>query len=101
MTYAPPPRAEIVNTVEQFTKSLAATDPTVRLLIWRSAKKMVREIEPFLPSARLISLDHDLEPQEGELEDPGDEIEVARFLTEGRLYVRLSSTPATARERNG
>jgi hypothetical protein len=54
----------------------------VRLVIWRSAKQMVREIEPFLPSARLISLDHDLEPQEGELEDPGDGIEVARFLAE-------------------
>jgi hypothetical protein len=68
--------------IERFTKSLRAIDPTVRLVIWRSAKKMVREVEPFLPSARLISLDHDLEPQEGELEDPGDGIEVARFLAE-------------------
>jgi hypothetical protein len=72
----------MVNTVEQFTKSLAAIDSTVRLVIWRSATRMVREIEPFLPSARLISLDHDLEPQEGELEDLGDGIEVARFLAE-------------------
>ena len=41
---------------------------------------MIREVEPLLPSARLISLDHDLEPAEGETEDPGDGIDVARFL---------------------
>lgn len=68
--------------IERFTAALRAIDPSLRLVIWRSAKKMVREIEPYLPSARLISLDHDLEPQEGDVEDPGDGIEVARFLAE-------------------
>jgi hypothetical protein len=43
---------------------------------------MIREAEPFLPSARLISLDHDLEPWDGDVEDPGDGIDVAKFLAE-------------------
>jgi hypothetical protein len=68
--------------IERFTESLKAIDPSLRLVIWRSAKRMVREVEPFLASARLISLDHDLEPQEGDEEDPGNGIEVARFLAE-------------------
>jgi hypothetical protein len=66
--------------IERFTACMRAIDPSLRLVIWRSARKMVSEVEPFLPSARLISLDHDLEPQEGDLEDPGDGIDVARFL---------------------
>lgn len=68
--------------LSRFTKSLAMIDPSLRLVIWRSARRMVREVEPYLASARLISLDHDLEPQQGDLEDPGDGIEVARFLAE-------------------
>jgi hypothetical protein len=68
--------------VERFTEALKAIDPTLPLVIWRSARKMIREVEPFLPSARLISLDHDLDPQEGDEEDPGDGIDVARFLAE-------------------
>jgi hypothetical protein len=66
--------------IERFTAVLTVIAPSLPLVIWRSAKKMVREVEPFLPSACLISLDHDLEPQEGDLEDPGDGIDVARFL---------------------
>jgi hypothetical protein len=65
--------------IERFKATLLAIAPTMTLMIWRSAGKMIREIEPFLPSARLISLDHDLEPVEGE-GDPGDGIDVARFL---------------------
>jgi hypothetical protein len=68
--------------IERFTETLKAIDPTLPLVIWRSAKKMIRGLETFLPSARLISLDHDLEPQPGDDEDPGDGIEVARFLAE-------------------
>lgn len=47
---------------------------------------MIREVEAFLPSARLISLDHDLEPWGGDSEDPGEGIDVARFLA-GRAPV--------------
>jgi hypothetical protein len=66
--------------IERFTEALSEVDPSLALVIWRNARKMVREVESFLPAARLISLDHDLEPQAGDLEDPGDGIEVARFL---------------------
>jgi hypothetical protein len=45
---------------------------------------MIREVEPYLPAARLIPLDHDLEPAGGQAEDPGDGIDVARFLAERR-----------------
>ncbi|MDR3619001.1 MAG: hypothetical protein P4L85_06585 [Paludisphaera borealis] len=68
--------------IERFTAVLTSIAPTLQLIVWRSARTMVREVRPFLASARLISLDHDLEPQDGEVEDPGDGIEVARFLAE-------------------
>jgi hypothetical protein len=66
--------------IERFTESVRVIDPSLRLVIWRSARTMVDEVERFLPFARLISLDHDLEPADGESEDPGDGIDVARFL---------------------
>ena len=50
---------------------------------------MVREVEPFLSAARLISLDHDLEQAEGETEKPGDGIEVARFLAKRPRVCRV------------
>lgn len=68
--------------IERFTETLKVIAPSVRLVVWRSAKTMIREVDAFLPSARLISLDHDLEPQEGDDEDPGDGVEVAKFLAE-------------------
>jgi hypothetical protein len=66
--------------VARFTATLRALDPTLRLLVWRDARAMIREVEAFLPGARLISLDHDLEPAAGETADPGDGLEVAKFL---------------------
>jgi hypothetical protein len=66
--------------IERFTAVLKAIAPSLPLTIWRNARRMIREVDPFLPSARLISLDHDLEPQEGDEEDPGDGIDVARYL---------------------
>lgn len=65
--------------IERFTATLHAIAPSMPLVVWRSAGRMIREFEPFLLSARLISLDHDLDPVEGE-GDPGDGIDVARFL---------------------
>jgi hypothetical protein len=65
--------------IDRFTATLRAIDPSLPLKVWRSARQMIPEIEPCLPAARLISLDHDLEPVEGE-DDPGDGIDVARFL---------------------
>ena len=66
--------------IRGFTATLHVIDPAIRLVIWRNARKMIREFESYLPSARLISLDHDLEPQEGDDEDPGDGMVVAKFL---------------------
>src|SRR5262249_40879789 len=66
--------------VQRFTATLQVIDPALRLLVWRSAKQMIREVLPYLSDARVISLDHDLEPLEGEREDPGDGLEVVKFL---------------------
>jgi hypothetical protein len=68
--------------INRFMATLQAIDPTLRLVVWRNAWKMIREVEAFLPSARLISLDHDLEPVEGDEDDPGDGIDVAKFLAD-------------------
>jgi hypothetical protein len=66
--------------IERFTAARKAIAPSMPLVVWRSATRMLREVESFLPTACLISLDHDLEPCEGETADPGDGIDVARFL---------------------
>jgi hypothetical protein len=66
--------------IGRFQATLLTVAPSLPLKVWRSARQMIREVEPFLPAARLISLDHDLEPAEGDEEDPGDGIDVARFL---------------------
>ncbi len=50
----------------------------VELVIWRDARRMIAEVREFLPSARLISLDHDLEPESET--DPGDGLDVAKHL---------------------
>jgi hypothetical protein len=66
--------------IERFKAILADIAPSLPLRVWRSAGRMIREVEPFLSAARLISLDHDLERAEGDADDPGDGIDVARFL---------------------
>jgi hypothetical protein len=65
--------------VRRFTEALRSIDPGLPLLVWRDAKAMVREVGQHLPTARLISLDHDLEPLDGG-PDPGDGLEVVKFL---------------------
>jgi hypothetical protein len=66
--------------IRRFTATLQDIDPALRLVMWHNAWKMIRELDTFLPSARLISLDHDLAPEEGSEEDPGDGMVVAKFL---------------------
>jgi hypothetical protein len=46
--------------VQRFTAALHSIDPVLKLKVWRNAWIMMRELEEFLPLARLISLDHDL-----------------------------------------
>jgi hypothetical protein len=65
--------------VRRFAETLRAIEPGLPLVVWRDARVMVREAGPHLSAARLISLDHDLEPADGG-PDPGDGLDVARFL---------------------
>jgi hypothetical protein len=65
--------------VQRFTATLRAIAPAMPLLVWRDAGAMTREVGPHLAAARLLSLDHDLEPPDGG-PDPGDGLEVVRFL---------------------
>jgi hypothetical protein len=57
--------------IERFAATLRRVDPALELRVWRNAWNMIREVERFLPGACLISLDHDLDPEEGSLADPG------------------------------
>src|SRR5262245_33756622 len=66
--------------LQRFSAVLRAVDPALEVRFWRSAKQMVQEVRSYLPSARLISLDHDLDRWEGDADDPGDGFQVAKFL---------------------
>lgn len=43
---------------------------------------MIADLTAAFPAVRLISLDHDLERAEGAVTDPGEGLEVAKFLAE-------------------
>jgi hypothetical protein len=64
----------------RFAAAVRAIDPNLPLLTWRSAHRMIAEVAPLLPHARLISLDHDLDPWDNDPPDPGDGVAVAKFL---------------------
>ncbi len=68
--------------IRRFTATSRSVDPSLHLVVWRDARKMIAELGDYLPSARLISLDHDLEPDEGQEDDLGDGVMVAKFLAE-------------------
>lgn len=68
--------------VERFTAALRRADPSLHLVVWRSARRMLGELADRLPTARLISLDHDLEPDPADPVDPGDGLDVARWLAD-------------------
>lgn len=65
--------------LERFARVLHGINPELTLKVWRDAHAMIREIAQCLPSAALISLDHDLEPELG-CPDPGDGYMVAQWL---------------------
>src|ERR1043165_2984548 len=50
--------------LQRFATTLQRIDPALEVRIWRNAWTMIREIEPLLPLTRIISLDHDLDPEE-------------------------------------
>jgi hypothetical protein len=66
--------------LRRFPAVLQKIAPTREVRTWRSARRMVQEIEAYLPAARLISLDHDLEPCQEDPHDPGDGINVVKCL---------------------
>ena len=66
--------------LRRFAAVVRSIDPGLPLVTWRSAHRMIAEVAPLLPRARLISLDHDLEPEPG-APDPGDGYMVAKWLT--------------------
>jgi hypothetical protein len=65
--------------VKRFTEAAKSLESTHPLKVWGNAKVMIRELESYLYEAKLISLDHDLESDEGG-DDPGDGLEVVKFL---------------------
>jgi hypothetical protein len=66
--------------VLRFTRALRAIDRSLAMRVWRSAWDMSREVDAYLANARLISLDHDLDPPPGETSDPGDGLAAVRAL---------------------
>ena len=49
--------------IERFTEALRRVAPEMELRLWRDAGKMLEEMPALLPKVRLISLDHDLDPE--------------------------------------
>lgn len=66
--------------LRRFAAAVRSIDPDLPLVTWRSAHRMIAVVAPLLPRARLISLDHDLDPWDGDPADPGDGVAVAKFL---------------------
>jgi hypothetical protein len=64
---------------ERFAAVLQTIEPALPVRSWRDAHAMIREAGPLLASSRLISLDHDLEPELGE-PDLGDGYLVVKWL---------------------
>lgn len=65
----------------RFEATWQKISPDQPIKFWRDAHVMMREAGAWLPSATLISLDHDLEPLPGD-PDPGDGVMVAKWLVE-------------------
>jgi ADP-ribosylglycohydrolase len=63
-----------------FQAAVATLGPDFELKIWRDAPSMMAECEAFFPATTLISLDHDLNPMPGAMNDPGTGMDVANFL---------------------
>lgn len=65
--------------LERFAATLRRLDTSLALHVWRDAHLMIREAGSLLGTARLICLDHDLEPEPGAA-DPGDGLMVVKWL---------------------
>lgn len=65
--------------IEAFRRVAARVAPGMDVVVWSDARAMIREVGDRLEACRLISLDHDLYAPPGS-PDPGDGLEVAKFL---------------------
>jgi ADP-ribosylglycohydrolase len=65
-----------------FERAISELGNDFELKLWRDAPSMIAECEQFFPSAALISLDHDLNPQPGATTDPGTGMDLAIFLAD-------------------
>ncbi|RYD67427.1 MAG: hypothetical protein EOP84_30525 [Verrucomicrobiaceae bacterium] len=65
--------------VRAFEAAVATLEDT-RLVLWCDARVMIRDLPGLLPTASLISLDHDLLPQRGIPANPGSGLDVCEFL---------------------
>lgn len=70
--------------LRRFKAAVHCIDPLLELRAWRNAHLMIREVTSFLPRARLLSLDHDLEPDDSDSTDPGTGWDVTQFLARQR-----------------
>jgi hypothetical protein len=66
--------------IRRFSTAIERFAPGMSVRIWNDAHRMAREVDRYLESARLISLDHDLESQTGDPDDLGDGVIVAKAL---------------------
>jgi len=72
--------------IERFRSTWQLIAPNQAMHIWRDAHAMIREAGKWLPSATLISLDHDLEPSPGAT-DPGDGVMLVKWLVSQSIVV--------------
>lgn len=72
--------------IQRFRETWRLIAPHEEIRIWRDAHAMIREAGEQLPSATLISLDHDLE-RLPDAADPGDGVMVVKWLTSQPLIV--------------
>lgn len=86
--------------IRRFRKALRRIEFEGEVRIWRDAYRMAGEVGDVLPQAVLISLDHDLEPGEGDPPDLGDGLVVAKALVQFRqpCPVLIHSSNATRSE---
>ncbi len=70
----------------QFETALSTLPNPPALQVWADAHRMIAEAPALMPHAKLISLDHDLIPEDG-MPDPGDGYSVVQWLT-SQPYIR-------------
>lgn len=66
--------------IERFKAVINGIGSGFEVKVWPNAKKMIEELDDYLKTCVLISLDHDLNPVGAGGLDPGDGLDVAKFL---------------------